>query len=200
MRNVSDAFAAQIVTLAEAYGKKLNEPLVRFYYGCLSDIDPDALSRAMVRAAQECKYFPTVAEIRQFAGPSTDDAALLAWAGFQRAASSVGAWSPLVCEDGPAGDALVATFGGWAAYCEADSITVTAKRNEFVAAYRQARRDGRRSYTTVLPGLCSPDGTTWGGRLGRDGQVQSLPPAAVRELVGGHARPALPEAGEPEDG
>jgi hypothetical protein len=197
MRNVSDEFAQEMVLLAEAYGAKLSEARIRVYYADLYDIPIDRLRSAMRAARQSCKFFPTIADIRLHAVPSVDDAALLAWAAFERAALSIGAWSSVLVEDVAAANALADVFGSWSAYCaEADQIAMASKRQQFLAAYRNHRRIQVSAEPVLLSGL-SIDGTGRGGTVGMISAVGKIVRAyTTQEKLIGYSRPALLEAGE----
>jgi len=177
MSDVADWFAALMVSLAEAYPNfRLREGTVRVYADGLQDIAPEAVDKAMRRAVRECAFFPTVAELRRFVEPTTDDAALMAWSGFQRAAEIVGAYASVNVDDGAAAVALMNVFGGWTQYCELEGQAVGARRQEFVAAYREARRRGEQR-STRLAGLLEVDGhydaaKSWSGRVRTDGSVR----------------------------
>lgn len=201
--NVDARFARLLVVLAEGWSQTLNEHQIKLYAEGLSDIPYEQLQRAARAALRECRFFPKVAELRQFAVPATDDAALLAWAGFQRAASAVGSWSTLVVEDGYAGHAMRAVFGSWPAYCETDDIGVASRRQEFLAAYREARRIPGEGRPTVMNGRTELSGKdrAWAGRLTASGTVQQIPLRTALEALGGDidARAALPQGGVEED-
>lgn len=202
---VSQQFAKMMVTLAEVLGVTLTEARIRIYAKLLADV-PDAQMRAAFgRAANTCRggCFPSPGELRAFIGPVEGDAALLAWAALGRAVEDVGAYMSLEIEDGAAAEALVAVFGSWPAFCEEDEGPGLAlKRQEFMAAYRQAAR--RRTEARRLPGICEaggsyPDGgdakPLWFGQIAASGQVKLAREQA--RLTGGTdgERAALPETG-----
>ena len=121
-----------------------------------------------------------------------------------RAVEAFGAYQSIELEDGAAAEALLAVFGSWPSFCEMEEGPALAlKRQEFMAAYRQAVR--RKTEARRLPGICESDGTypgaelalrVWKGRIGRDGRVMVARDAG--RLAGGddgEKRTALPEAG-----
>lgn len=171
--HVADEFAKELVILAEAFGARLTEVRIRIYAEALGDLTIEQVRQARRRAVQECQYFPQAAELLRLVRPTTDDAALLAWTGLQRAASSVGAYAPLVVEDACAADAFVRVFGSWPAYCALEDIAVAAKRQEFLAAYRDSMRTVQAIHVTRHLSGCLPQpaGHTWVGRLGLNGRV-----------------------------
>lgn len=200
MRDVSDEFASLMLYMGEAYGVRLSEQRIRIYAQDLSDLSIEQVKEAMAGARRECKYFPTIAEIRLNALPTIDEAALIAWSGFERAAGQVGAWSPLVVDDVPAAEALTAVFGSWPAYCDSERIAIATRRQEFVAAYRNHRRYNRKPGPVVLHGLtggCQAQGG-WVGHMLKAGPIEHLiDTGQYRGLDGNaNARPALREAGE----
>lgn len=196
-------FAQAMADLADALGTTVTEKRIRIYARLLSDVPPERLWPAFVRTARDRVYptFPTVGEIRRCVAPSEDDAGLLAWTRFDQAAREVGAWASLEVEDAAAAEALVTVFGSWPAYCDVDEgPALGMRRQEFLAAYRQARRQTHNQpgaafeCRRVLHGLCesdgdaAPPGATWMGYLHASGDV-----LISRRIDDGTRRPALPE-------
>lgn len=168
---VTRAFAGMVESLSEAFpSAKVSGELVVIYARALGDIPIVPLRMAALRAVQECRFFPTVAELRSFVVAPMEDAALRAWSGFARAAEEVGAYAPLDVDDPCAAHALVTVFGGWPSFCQTDVISISQKRPEFLAAYREARRQGLEQ-GAVLPGLVPSTDETWRGRMLTDGTV-----------------------------
>ena len=201
--SVSEDLAKAMVTLAEAYGVVLTEGRIRVYGHALADLPIEAVRTAMSRAVRECRFFPTVAELRAFVVPNAEDAALIAWTAFTTAASRVGAFQSLEVEDAAAATALRTVFGSWPAFCEVETGPGLAiKRQEFLAAYRDARRSGGGA-PMRLPGICEAGGrydpghgTCWAGRITSGGQVESGRERPT--LAGAPARPALTDGAAPE--
>lgn len=199
--------APLMVALSEAYpAMKLREGTVRMYCSGLADVPIEAIKHAMSRAVRECNFFPTIAQLRGFIEPPVDDAALLAWSGLNKAARLVGAYQSLDVEDIAAASALKAVFGSWAAFCALDDgPALGGKRNEFLAAYREAKRHTRPGQVaTRLPGLSAgrqlPEG--WVGRITQAGTVTSTSDAArvSVKLVGGWTKEdRLRALAQPED-
>jgi hypothetical protein len=181
---VSKEFAAVMLALAETFRVSVSEQRYKLYAEALSDLSQADIERAAARAMRECRWFPTPKELREFIEPSIDDAALIAWTGFQRAASDVGAWSSLTVEDPIAALTLNAVFGDWPSYCSLEGAAVGARKAEFLATYRNLRRLDHRLHDSVtLSGLAEQ---VTPGRLTVTGEVKMLP----------EARRALPEAGK----
>lgn len=192
---VTPEFGEFMVALATAWSIKLDEARIRIYAHALSDTPLNDLRRAATQAVRECRYFPTVAELRAFIAPSRDDAALIAWTALGKAAASAGAYASVAIDDGAAAEALEAVFGSWAAFCEMeDGPALGAKRNEFLAAYRAARL--RPQVPRRLAGLLPPPPpeaatATWIARIsgGTVEVVRDRP-----QLEGRRTRAELPEA------
>lgn len=135
-----DTFKQAILALAEAYGTKPTETRVRVYRKALADLTTEQFTRACAAALRECRWFPTVAELRAHAESSGDDVGLLAWARLQDLASAVGAYGAVEL-DAPTGQALSDVFGSWPEFCaQEDGPQLATRRQEFLAAYRRARR------------------------------------------------------------
>ena len=197
--SVTGDFNKLMTTLAEALGAKITEAQMRAHAQLFSDVEYEELRAAFGRAARELEFgavYPSPGKLLTFVRPNADDSALLAWTGFSRAAESIGAWQSLDVDDSAAATALTNVFGSWAKFCELeDGPQLAMMRQEFLAAYRTARRFEPRSAGPVrLLGLCGepPKGVaahTWIGRLSIDGAVEktrvaaSLAPARERGRI-----------------
>jgi len=178
--NASRWFGKLIFETAEAYGiKDLTEARVRVYAMDLADLSEEQVTLAIRRLRREgSAFFPQISEIRKQVAPSPDDAAMLAWSSLQDAASSVGAYASLEVEDAHIATALLRVCGSWSGYCALEGPALLAKKHEFLAAYRDARRTPvARAVSARLPGLCEATGSgvrdqrVWVGRLLADGRV-----------------------------
>lgn len=177
--DVEPVFAQMMVMLAEALGAKITEQRIRIYANLLSDVAMPDLQAAFRRAANErdSGFFPSPGELRRYIDGSEQDAGLLAWAGLWRMASDVGGYSSVEIADGAAAAALETVFGSWVAFCEQaeEGPTMHVRRQEFMAAYRAARRKSMPSKR--LPGLCERSGNylvtgkSWLGVLTSGGTV-----------------------------
>lgn len=152
--------------LGEAFaGAPPSEAKMRVYHCFLYDVPRETLEGACARAVKECRFFPTVAELRQLCGePSAEDAALRAWGALDLAAANVGAYASIEIEDGAAVEALLQTFGSWPQFCHVDrGPELALKRQQFIAVYRTARLRpfGRQR----LAGLLEAEGTVATGLL-----------------------------------
>jgi len=193
---VTVEFAERIVKLAAAWGARLDEGRIRIYARALGDVPLRDLDRAFGEAIRECKFFPSVAEIRAYVTPMREDAGLVAWTALSRAASSAGAYVSVVVEDAAAAEALEAVFGSWGEFCLfEDGPGLALKRQEFMAAYRGARTRGV-GEPRRLTGILSPPPAdlaphTWIARIaGASVTIERDRPA----LGGRTPYAALPEA------
>lgn len=171
--NVEPEFARTIGALAEAFGQTVTAMRIKLYARALEDVPLVAVKAACAQAVREARFFPAVAELRHYLSASPDERALLAWGAFAQAAADVGSYRPLLVEDGAAAEALVATFGSWPDYCALTEIAVASRKAEFLAAYREAIRNGRPAVARTLAGAL---GTTDApGLLTAGGHVKALP-------------------------
>jgi hypothetical protein len=201
---VTEDFGLFMLRLAAVYPTtgKLNPELILSYAKILGDLPLDKLHQAGARCARSEKFFPSAATLRSFLETSPDDAGLIAWASFRTAAADVGCYASLLVEDPAAADALTVVFGTWAAYCEyEEGPALHARRAEFLAAYRDAVRRGRRlaSGATRLAGMLEASGKASDspaavlGRLLASGKVEVI---QQRTLEG--SAPALPPPAGPD--
>lgn len=194
--SVTAGFAGLMVQLAGAWSVRLDEVRIRVYARALHDVTLDELRRVCGQAIRECRYFPSVAELRAFVVPSGEDAGLLAWTALGRAAAEAGAYACVIFEDGAIAEALETVFGSWGGFCaQEEGPALGARRQEFLAAYRVARhrQRGERRLTGVLPPP-PPDAAThtWVARVALGGAVtieRDRP-----QLTSGATHAALPEA------
>lgn len=157
MRAVSDEFMAVMTMLGVAFRVEASAHRISLYADQLSDLSIEQLKVAASRAVQECKFFPTVAELRRFVFGAVEDRALVAWAGLMQASSRVGAYRSVRVEDGAAAMALSVVFGSWPEFCAAeDGPSLAMARQEFLAAYRQFSLSGMTA-PRVLMGWSSGD-------------------------------------------
>lgn len=192
--DVADWFGAILFETAEAYGTKLTEARVRVYAADLAEFTPQQIVDAMRRARKESPFFPQVSEVRKHIVGSAEDGALLAWSSLLRAAAEVGAYRSLEVADAAAGAALLRTFyGGWPELCRTvDGPALAIKRQEFMAAYRAARRD--------LPSGAQPIRVA--GELEASGGYERMPASWTARLLSDgtvtqeRERPALPASAD----
>ena len=137
-------FADACAKLAEVLGTKVTEEQIRLHAQLFSGVSWDDLMRGFGRAARELDrgFYPPPGAILRFVRATEDDAALLAWTALGQGVSAFGAWQDVVIDDPFAAHAILVVFGSWAGFCQTDDGPgLTLKRQEFMAAYRQAARD-----------------------------------------------------------
>lgn len=197
---VDKSFAKALFDLAEALGARISESRIRAYAGLMGDIAMDDVRVAVNRAAREGQtgFFPSVGELLSYLGPTPADRALLAWTALSQAAQDVGAYASIELEDGAAADAVVTVFGSWPAFCAVEEGPQLAlKRQEFLAAYRAARRES--TMPRRLTGLCGPvedpqlAGHVWAGYITAGGKVHVGRDRPMLEGADGTGRAALSE-------
>ena len=188
--HVSEWFGAIMFEAAEAAGIKISAQRVLIYARDLDDLAPSLVIAAVRRHRQESNFFPFIADIRRHVLGAVEDVALLAWSRFELAAQEIGGWASIDVEDGYAVEALLGTFGSWTHFCEMDGSALGAKRAEFLAAYRLARRRGGSVPAALLRlgGQLEQDGRYQRGRAVWVGRIGSAGVTMVRDV------PALPAA------
>lgn len=188
--HVAEWFGRIMLETAEATNTKLTEAKIRVYAHDLQEFTPPQLVAAMRRCRREGKgFFPAVAEVIREIEPSPDDRAMLAWTALEAAAAQIGAYQSIEIEDAAAAEALVAVFGSWASWCEMErGPDLLTKRQQFLAAYRDARRQ---MPTSPAPVRCA-------GLLEASGRYERKPALAVGritargEVIAGQEAPELP--------
>jgi len=150
--NVSEWFGRIILEAAEACGAKLTEARIRIYAADLADLPAEQVIAAFRRVRREGSgFFPSVAEIRRQLMPTPDDEALLAWTSMETAAMKIGAYQSIEFEDTVAAAALLQVFGSWPNWCAQEpGPELALKRQQFLAAYRDLRRQAQDSTLVVV--------------------------------------------------
>ncbi len=190
-------FAKACLTLAEAIGAKITEEQIRLHAQLMEGVPFEQLQHAFRRAALELPrgFYPTPGQLLAYARPTADDSALLAWAVLNQTASAAGAWTDVELEDPAAAEAVLVAFGSWPAFCQTEEGPALAlKRQEFLAAYRNALRTPKPSQgVTLLRGLCETPPelaeVTWTARVGLGGVSlhrtrPALPAGSDRQALG----------------
>lgn len=169
----SEAFSLFMIKLAEAWGTEIGSARILWYARLLDGVPLPMLERVAGELAGELRFFPSAADFLDRLRPRPEDAALLAWLAFERAAASVGAWRSIEVADPAAAEALVQACGGWPQFCSLEEGPATAlARSAFLAAYKAARlRTGQGGSPTTLSGLAAAQGRDTGecGRLAGSG-------------------------------
>ncbi len=160
MADVPEWFCKLMLWAAEAFpNAQPREGTFRIYYAVLGDLSPEQVRAAFLHAIKDSgtDFFPSAPKVRSYAVPSADDAGLLAWTALGQAAGTVGAYQSLDCDDAAVVVAVRAVFGSWPEFCSQAVDVPTgawlAKRGEFIAAYRDARRNAPTGQPSRLDGL-----------------------------------------------
>lgn len=192
-----------VALLCEAFGRKPTEATFEIYQIALSDLTDQQVNAAATVASGRCRFMPTPAELREFAGVvSTDDRGIIAWQAVERAIH-LGPYKH-VCFDDPCVNAAVRNLGGWVTFLARLTNAEAEKwaRVEFLKAYAAFYRAGvGEDAGAALPGLadcevvdgrlCMPQPVTVETGL----EVDSVPRlAGPREPY----RPRLSQSQEPQ--
>lgn len=148
-----------IAAMAATFGKEADEAMLMGFELGLSDMPPDDVERAVSRAIRECKFLPTVRELRELAGEMpVESRAVIAWGEVRRAISREGGYRTVSFSDG-ACNAAIRQMGGWARLCQytTDEIdkVVGPQFKKSYAALTQFGYSGELS--APLPGLIAAD-------------------------------------------
>ena len=119
---------------------KLAEATVRVYTRVLADIDDKLIEAAAYDCLARCRFFPSVAELRDaahaIAAPALPSA-FEAWEEVLRQIRDVGAYRTPTFTD-PRIEAAVRQVGGWSMLCRSENVA--ADRARFLEAYDRAQR------------------------------------------------------------
>jgi hypothetical protein len=109
----------EIVTgLAELTGRSLSPIAVAIFVGALEDLPFQGVSLALSRIAQESRYFPSPAEVRERCGQgavSVEDRANAEAGKVFEAVRNVGGYRSVVFDDPVTMAVITSGFGGWVA-------------------------------------------------------------------------------------
>lgn len=203
----TEAIYAAVTMLAEVFGRKISEPMLRGYAIGLSDIPPEALRGSLERSIRECDRMPTVAEIRSHAGcgepESASERAIIAWGHVQRT-TRLGSYRSVTFDD-PAINAAIRNLGGWPEILAKPATEFdTWIRKDFCRIYEAIVRSGHldEHEARPLPGIGDDQGST----VSVDGKIRTaprrlphlvitgLPPVPIRRP---QSAPTLPPGLEP---
>ena len=136
-------FGITITALARTFNREADEPLLLGYWMGLEDIDMAAVNKGASRAMRECKFMPTVAEIRELSGQMLPaDRAALAWEAFRKALQIHGCYESVSFDDKLI-NATVRNLGGWGRVDERlEREGETWVRKEFEKVYQMFLRTG----------------------------------------------------------
>lgn len=190
MNAATDArrFTKLLETLGELYDVTVSAGRSTLYFGALREFEYEIVELAISKFLQsdQSKFgFPKPAHLREIIEGSQSDQESNAWLAVNDAIRKIGIWNSILVADLNLADAIVRTFGSWAACCEAASqannFVWENRRRDFIAAYRLARRNVRRNRTPVLLGGLAEltnrstgrfPAKGWYGAILLDGRVQ----------------------------
>lgn len=144
-----------VTLLGEAFGRTVTAATIEVYRMGLGDLTDQQVNAAATIAAGRCRFMPTPAELREFAGVvSTDDRGIIAWQAVDRAIP-IGPYKH-VCFDDPCVNAAIRNLGGWVTFLArlTDAEGEKWLRVEFLKAYAAFYRSGVGDEAGApLPGL-----------------------------------------------
>ena len=130
MSQINKEIAAAVGILGEAWRQKVTPATIKAYQIGLDDLTSEAVKTATTRAIRQCKFMPTVSELRELAGETSHgDRAVLAWGAFEKAVQGIGYYRSPDFDD-PIINATCRNLGGWMAAC-------CTEGEEFDKWYRQ---------------------------------------------------------------
>ena len=107
-----------VAALAANFNREADDAMFLAFECGLSDLPVADVKQAIGRAIRECKFMPTVAELRGLAGVMLPaDRAILAWDAFVNAVITHGYYASVDFDDRII-NATVRSLGGWEACCE----------------------------------------------------------------------------------
>jgi hypothetical protein len=132
-----------IASLAATFNREGDYPMYRGYEMGLADLALADVKRAAVRAIRECRFMPSVAELRELAGviPPTDRA-IKAWDAFAKGIAEHGYYASVDFDD-PLINATARSLGGWEHSC----IVASKGGDEFEKWFR---KDFERVYAAFV--------------------------------------------------
>jgi hypothetical protein len=139
IRDDAQAFSTLLVGLAEVFDVTLTPTRTELYFRALEDLPLQDVQAAASRAMRECRFFPKPAELRDFAGESTEERGQMAWLELLEAFQH--GYAGCDMPDDPITESLVRVYWGdadrareWWRFCH--DTALEAKHREFVARYQ----------------------------------------------------------------
>lgn len=112
-KNDDVRFVELMTILAASFRQEVGQATLEGYSIGLGDTPIDAIELAVKRAIRECKFFPSVAELRELAGEMRPEVrAVKAWDAFCKGAERYGYYTSVDFDD-KAINATVRNLGGW---------------------------------------------------------------------------------------
>lgn len=128
----------------EMFNRSPSDTLLSAYVAALADVPDDSFASAVASAMKECRFFPSVAELRERAGCGAVDGeeeGALVWGKVREAIRRVGGYcSPP--DFGPAGNAALRCLGTWESVTGMEKRELDFKGKEFARLYATFRKRG----------------------------------------------------------
>jgi len=139
-----------IAALAATFNREADEAMFEGYELGLCDLPVPAVKLAVGRAIRECKFMPTVAELRELSGELLpQDRAILAWDVFSKAVPRHGYTASVDFED-PLINATIRNLGGWERCCSLQPDEFDKwLRKDFERTYQALLRSGASAKATA---------------------------------------------------
>jgi hypothetical protein len=136
-------FAIAISGMAATFRQEVTEAILTGYRMGLDDLPIESIERAVARALQDCRFMPSVAELRDLAGHlSPSDRAIRAWDVAVHANHLHGYYESVDFDDKVI-NATIRSMGGWERFCERfEEEDAKWIRKEFERLYASFCRSG----------------------------------------------------------
>lgn len=136
-------FRLTLSALAATFRVEADVALFTGYWMGCEDLELGAFKRACGAAIRQCKFMPTVAELRELAGvPKSGDIAEQAADVADQARAFVGAYRSPRFQDAII-NAVIRSMGGWTAFCDTpDEQWIAFDRKKFVEHYKRIVNTG----------------------------------------------------------
>lgn len=141
-----------IAAMVRVFGKEADDPMYEGYKIGLEDLPLGIIRTGVSRAIRECRFMPTVADLRELAGDvSPESRAQLAWGVLEKTIRLVGYYGSVDFDD-KCINATVHHLGGWEKVCSTGDLPEDQQeraqndwawlRREFEKAYARFYRSG----------------------------------------------------------
>lgn len=138
-----EEFSVVIAAVAATFRQEATEALYQGYWLGLSDLALDAVKNAAAKAIRQCRFMPTVVELRRLAGElSIEDRAARVWQAVRRAVLRHGYYGSVSFDD-PLTNATIRSLGDWRMFCvRMEEEDEKWTRKEFERVYAALARAG----------------------------------------------------------
>jgi hypothetical protein len=116
-KNNFKAFFKAITEMSLCFGGKLQVGRAKIYFNLLQEYPLEDVLKAIRVAEKRCKFFPSIAELREILGDATDTLGLQAWEKLRWAIKNYGA-DESVCFEDKGIHYVIEQMGGWIQLCE----------------------------------------------------------------------------------